>query len=350
MFRRALTFCLAVVAIVVADCAAPQPGPAVKAPVSYRHRAMERLRAAVHFRTDPAVRAEAVEALEVAGTRDALPWIRAALIDPHPGVRFAACVTIGQLNDTVALRAVRQAVADENCSVRAAALFALHRLGDESRSGRLPNYVLSGADVSCRRNAVLVLGLLGETSAVKVLARAMKDSDFGVRHHALEAMARLGNPEARQELAYMTSSGVGTDEVFAIGALAATHDPIYADTFRYKLTTAAHLETRLAAARALGGLGLPEGFSVAIEVLGSHPVLRDDASDPAAQQALRVKQMAMAALGAIGRMDALPVLAELMDSRNDPHLQVSAARAVLQILGSDLRRSLPFSTDTSRNR
>ena len=232
--------------------------------------------------------------------------------------------------------------------MQAAALFALHRLGDESRSGSLPNYVLSGDDATCRRNAALVLGMLDERSGIKVLARAMKDPDFGVRQHALEAMARLGNSEARQELAFMTSSGVGSDEIFAIGALAATRDPIYADTFRYKLTTAPHLETRLAAARALGTLGVSEGFPVAIEALRGKPVLRDDTHDPAPQQRLRIRQMAMAALGAIGRTDALPVLSELMDDKSDPHVRVSAARAILEILGADRRRSLPFSTAPRR--
>ena len=366
MLRDVMTSSVAAVAIVVAGCAAPQPSPTAGARIlsrspagaekgfsaqhvkSYRSRAMEYLRAAVHYRNDPAVRAEAVEALEIAGTRESFPWIRAALTDPHPGVRFAACVTIGQLNDKIALRAVRNAVTDENCSVQAAALFALHRMGDESRSGRLPNYVLSGDNVTCRRNAALVLGMLDERSGIKVLARAMKDPDFGVRHHALEAMARLGNSEARQELAFMTSSGVGSEEIFAITALSATRDPIYADTFRYKLTTAPHLETRLAAARALGTLGLSEGFSVAIEALRGKPVLRDDAQDPAPQQRLRISQMAMAALGAIGRTEALPVLMKLMDDKNGPHVRVSAARAILEIIEADRRRSNPFSSAVPR--
>lgn len=350
MIRSQMVTVVATFAVVQCGCATAQRGSTVKDQPAYRSRAMESLRAAVRYGHNPVVRAEAVEALEMAASRETLPWIRAALIDPHPAVRFAACVAVGRVRDTVSLRAVRICTDDNNCSVRAAAIFALHRFGDESRSGQLPSYLLGGNDITCRRNAALVLGLLDEPSAIKALARAMKDPDFGVRHHALEAMARLGNPEARHELAFLTSSGVGSDEVFAIGALSITGDRTYADTFRYKLATAAHVETRLAAARGLGTLGIPEGFDFAMETLRAEPVIRQDSNDPASEQTLRVKQMAIAALGAIRRADALPVLARVMAENRDPRVQVSAARAVLEILGANRRHSLPFATPSRQNR
>ena len=115
-------------------------------------------------------------------------------------------------------------------------------------------------DPAVRRNTALVLGLMDEPGAVKLLARAMKDRDTGVQHHALEAMARLGNPEAKQELAFMTAAGVGSEETFAVRALSNTGDRKYLDTLRYKLESAAHLETRLEAARGLGKFGVDYGF------------------------------------------------------------------------------------------
>jgi HEAT repeat protein len=222
-------------------------------------------------------------------------------------------------------------VDDEDASVQVAALFALHRLGYEELTGRMPTYLLHREDVTVRRNAALVLGFLDEPGAIKILARAMRDGDEGVRKHALEAMARLGNQEARQELAFMTNSGVGSDEVFAIGALAETGDRIYLDAFRYKLATAVHLETRLAAARALGRLGSDEGFDVAMKALKTSRPSRRDPDDPGAGQILRARQLAAAALGAIGRSDALPACAALIGDPTDPRVQVSAARAVLEI-------------------
>lgn len=310
--------------------------------VELERRAFDCLKAAVRYEHNPSVRIEAVEALESSGREEALPWIRSALLDEHPAVRFAASVAVGRSCDAMAEQRLRALVDDKDASVQVAALFALHRLGYEELTGRIPTYLLQHEDVTVRRNAALVLGFLDEPGAIKILARAMRDGDEGVRKHALEAMARLGNQEARQELAFMTNSGVGSDEVFAISALAETGDRIYLDAFRYKLTTAVHLETRLAAARALGRLGSDEGFDVAMKALKTSRPFRRDPDDPGAGQVLRARQLAAAALGAIGRSDALPACAALIGDPTDPRVQVSAARAVLEIAAAQ-RQDFPLS-------
>ena len=155
-------------------------------------------------------------------------------------------------------------------------------------------------------------------------------------------MARLGSAEAKRELVFMTNSGVGSEEVFAIQALAATRDPVYLDTFRSKLETALHLETRLAAAHGLAVLDSDEGFAVAMSALRADRPARDDPDDPPDGQVLRVRQLAAVALGAAGREEALPALARLLEYRDDPRLQVSAARAILEILETKRKEALPF--------
>ncbi len=300
--------------------------------VELKQRSIRCLQQAIQFDQNPAVRLEAVEAFQYVPRDDALPWIRTALDDKHPAVRFAACVALGQMNDGLSLRRIEARVDDENASVQVAALFALHRLGNRERSGELPTFLLRHDDAAVRRNAALLLGMLDDKSAIKIMARAMSDSDEGVRHHALEAMARLGNVEARRELALMTRSGVGSEEVFAITALAGAKDPRSIDTFRYKLHNAAHLETRLAAARALGEMGKQDGLETAMHALTGRRKLVNDPNDPPEQQILRARQMAAAAIGAIGSDKALPQLVPLLDDSVDLRLQVSAAAATLQIL------------------
>ncbi len=326
----------------VAGCASPQVTGREVNRVSLKRRALECLKAAVYYEANPVVRVEAVEALESCGCDEGLPWIRAALADGQPSVRFAACVAVGGCLDALALAGVRRLVDDGDASVQVAALFALHRLGYTGRSGRIATHLLTHEDLTVRRNAALVLGMLEERSAIKVLARAMRDPDPGVRQHALEAMARLGNHEARQELAFMANTGIGSEEVFAIGALAATGEPIYLDTFGYKLATATHLETRLAAARGLGLLGSDDGFAVARRALRTARPAVKDPNDPPAGQVLRIRQMAAAALGAIGRVEALHALSQVLEDPADPRVQVSAARAILQILKADRANALPF--------
>ncbi|UCE59565.1 MAG: HEAT repeat domain-containing protein [Phycisphaerales bacterium] len=305
-------------------------------------RAVQRIKTAIGSDPNPAVRVEAVEALESLGDEEAGPWIRSALLDVHPAVRFAACVAVGKTGDAKAESAVHERLGDENGSVRVAALFALHRLGHTEKTGWMPTYLLEHDDPTVRRNAALVMGFMGDPGVIKMLARAMRDSDAGVRNHALEAMARLGNREARQELAFMTSAGIGAEEVFAIQALAQTREAAYMDTFRYKLANAPHMETRLAAAHGLGLLGSDEGLDVALRALATHRAVIDDPNDPPDKQALRIRQLAAGALGAIGRAEALPQLSEMMDRSEDPRLQVSAAKAVVKILGTNRKHGSPF--------
>ncbi len=341
--------CLTLILLALAGgCSGLRPGPGSVNRVTLKHRAIAVLEAAAQYPHNPAVRVGAVEALSSGEDREGLSLIRAALLDEHPAVRFAACVAVGRLRDTVSTASVSKRPNDENASVQVAALFALHQLGDHTKSGRIPTYLLEHDDVTVRRNAAMILGLLGEKTAVKVLARAMRDADEGVRHHALEAMARLGNREARQELAFMVNAGIGSTEVFAIDALARTGDATYLDTFRYKLATSTPLEVRLAAAKGLATLGSSEGLDVARRALRTRRELIQDANDPAPGQILRARLMAAAALGAIGRTEALPAMARLMGDEQDPRVQVAGARAVLDILAADRRRALPFAPRNSR--
>ncbi len=345
--ERLLVFA-ATLAALLAGCAQPTKGRGGIDDSELHYRAMECLKAGVSYEHNPIVRVEAVEALAGRSSKEGVPWVRSALLDEHAAVRFSACVAVGETRDEGAEAGVTRCVEDPSAAVRAAALFAQHRLGRTGRTGELAGYLLHDSDPTVRRNAALLLGLLGEPGAVKVLAKGMKDSDAGVREHSLEAMARLGNREARQELTFMTGSGVGSDEVFAMGALAATRDQAYMETFRYKLETAPHLETRLAAARALGVLRSDEGFPLALRTLRLDQPPRRDPQDPPEEQLLRTRQMAAAALGAIGRPDALPALTEVLNDPSDPRVQISAARAILDILDANRRQTSPFATARPR--
>ncbi len=328
-----LTTVLVVAASVSTGCVSAPSSPAngFVDRVALRREALANLEVAIGFRQNPVVRVEAIEAMQASGEDGTRPWIRTALTDEHPAVRFAACVATGVLRDADAQPALRSLTTDRDARVRMAACFALHRMGDHRCSGAMPKALLEDRDATVRRNAALLLGLLDEPGAIKVLARAMKDRDEGVRHHVLEALTRLGNHDAAQELLFMTNAGVGSEEVFAITALASTRNPAYFDTFAYKLATAPHVETQLAAARGLGWLGDDRGFELALRSL-RYDRTRQDPNDPPGDQILRVRQLAAGALGAIGRPQALAVLARIMRQESDPRMQVSAAKAILEIL------------------
>ncbi|MEK6676500.1 MAG: HEAT repeat domain-containing protein [Planctomycetota bacterium] len=325
---RAATAVVGCLGFMASGCKTVSPGVGSE---SLRKEAYWTLKSALAYKVNPVVRAEAVEGLEAHDSPEGRAWIRTALQDEHPGVRFAACVAVGMLRDERAIHEVEKLAEDGNASVQVGALFALHQLDRKGNTGKLPTFVLTHSDPVVRRNAALVMGRMGESSAVVILAKAMKDLDEGVRHHALEAMAKLGNREAQQELAFMTSSGVGSEEVFAINALAALRDPQYIDTFRYKLETAIHLETQLAAARGLGMLGIEDGLPIARKALQIKNPPRDDPKDPPEEQLFRIRLLAIGALGAMGNSQALSAVSAEWKNGTDPRIQVAAAAAILDM-------------------
>lgn len=336
---RFLTVTALALTAMVVGCQAPgrQSPTATPAGVDHfaaRDRAIECLKRAVQYRQNPALRVAAIEAFASSLTAEGQPWIRAAMLDEHPGVRFAACMAIGTMRDETAMVGVRELTNDPDANVRVAALFALHRLGDTSGTGRMAVYLLEDEDPLVRRNAAFALGRLEEPGAIKLLARAMKDKDQLVLDHALEAMARLGSDEARQQLVCVANSGIGSDEVFAITALGATRDRRYEDLYRMKLEAdeSPHMEIRLAAARSLGHLGHFDGYQLAMQSLRFSKPQVVDSEDSAESKILRTRMMAASALGAIGNPDAVPTLLSMIGEGEDARYQVSAAQAVLEIV------------------
>lgn len=343
-----------VLAAAVSGCVSPAARGVTAADFAeYRQLATSTVRAGLTYRQNAAVRVGAIEAMESIPGETKLPWLRSALSDEHVAVRFAACVALGKARDAVSAKAIGRLSNDADANVRVASYFARHRLGDTSMTGKLATHLLQDKDTGVRRNAALVLGMMDEPGSVSILARAVLDEDSGVRFHALEAMARLGNREAKQELTFKANSGVGADETFAISALAVTRDRKYIDTYRYKLINGMHLETQLAAARGLGLVGIDDGFEIAMKAIRSNSRrirARDDPDDPKASQILRARQLGASALGAIGRVDALSKLVALLKKSTDARVQVSFARAILDILAIRRTRGLPFATKAKLKR
>ncbi len=300
-----------------------------------RDRAEEALKRAVRYEHAGSVRAFGIEVMQRRLGEEGLPWIRNALLDESAGVRFAAIMALGTLGDAHSHERIRSVADGDDQHLEVAALYALHRLGDTSRSARLPKLLLESPSAEVRESVALVLGLLGEPGALKLLARAMKDQDDAVQRQALESMALLGNREAIQQLTFSASSGLGFQRVSAINTLADLATPSLEDTFRYKLEQGEYIETRLAAARALGELNNDAGLRVALGGLRFDNPQLGVSQDPPGEQIWRVRQLAALALGAIGDRRALGPLGRLLNGSSDPRLQVVAADAILGILEAD---------------
>ena len=278
-------------------------------------------------------RVEALEALSQTLGREAAPYYNDAISDPAPPIRYAACMAIGQSETRDSIGLIRTRLRDEDPNVRIAAVFALHSLGDASRTGFL-GQMLYHQDPRVRANACTALGLLGEKGSVYPLRVALQDDDMQVRWAAMEALARLGDRAIINQLLRFSTLGYADDRILAMLALSKSGDTRAIPVLVGQLD-AHYAEWRLAAARGLGEFGIFDG---AVEVQKAFYVGVDDMpeielevaeySDPAA--AARLRQMACAAAGSIGRAELLPHLQLRLEDEN-PHVRVAAAKAIIDI-------------------
>lgn len=83
---------------------------------------------ALYTAADPECRQAAAYILADAGTPAARSALVRALADPHPGVRAAACKSLGQLADSAALPGLRGMVSDLDPLARRCAAYALTQI------------------------------------------------------------------------------------------------------------------------------------------------------------------------------------------------------------------------------
>jgi HEAT repeat protein len=260
------------------------------------------------------VRAHAIEATrDATGDAHAKDLI-AALSDPDPLVRYAACLAVGDLRLKDGREKLTVLTEDKDSGVRVVARYALHRLGYFKYSHDLEELAKSPED-AVRGTTALVLGMIGDTSALNVLRPMRHDYNPAVRQQAAVSMWRLGSQQGLADLIGLTVSPYQDDKKVVLLGLAAPHNRQVIQHIRINLTEDAP-EVCLVAARAMGMLGCDEGYGIAQKGVKSQ--------DP------RQRVLAALALGAIGRSDAQDMLRKLLSDSN-ADVRVAAAEAILQL-------------------
>ena len=294
----------------------PQVRPAKDVPLDASLASAARAELTEALRSkDATLRANALEAMREVPDEVSRQAILKGLEDEEPIVRFSAAMAAGELRLTDAKQPLLGMVDDPDPNVGIAVRFALHKLGitdythDLEKTARDP-------DPGVRGNTALALGLLGEKDAVNKILRVLRlDPHAAVRQQASEAMWRLGDPAAKDDLLALTVSTYADDQMIGYLALAGRRDP-EVRKYIWSGLTSDYPEVSLVAARAMGQLGSDEGYGVAEKAAKS--------STPAQ------RFLAAMAFGAIGRPDAQPVLKGLLKDK-DPKVRVAAAAAVLQL-------------------
>jgi len=294
----------------------------------------------------PVLRANAIEAMQMMPER-ALPMARRGLNDPNPAVRFAAVVTAGMLGFESLAGDIEPLVEDANPSVRAAAMYALHKFGRDINITPLAG-MLSSQDPGLRANVAMILGLMGDESAIPMLReagtrpmpRVSEQRVAVVRIQIAEAMARLGDDGALNSLRAGAHSSIGEVRVVAINAIGAVGDEKGAAMMQVLLENQP-VEVRLAAAGALARVARKQEYENRnvgqwlkdMEDKARPMVLKESRSDRDAHRA-----QAAWVLGWFNDVPTLNRITEMMKQEDGP-VQLYAATSGLRRALRDLGQS-----------
>lgn len=249
---------------------------------------------------NPIFRANAIEAMHPVPDR-ALPLAQRGLSDPSPVVQFAAVVTAGMFKFESLRPAIRPLLESPDPSVRAAAIFALHHLGDTVNLNPLAE-LLEHREPGVRANVATLLGLMEDKSAIPMLKQAADaplprseaERAAVVRCQFAEAIVRLGDDSELDTLRASAYNTVGEVRVLAINAMGAVADRRMMPALRQFLrspqagakpedgqmtVTVEPVEVRLAAAGALARMGDYGGLNTVLPLCSDpNPVVRAQAA------------------------------------------------------------------------
>ena len=285
---------------------------------------------------DPQLRANAIEGLHPVPEQLG-ETVRHGLADENEGVRFVATMTVGLRGLCSFSHLLQPLLDDPNSSVRAAALFSLHKCGEVVDLNPLAGMVLGG-DSTEKGNAAFILGEIGNPQAVPLIKNGVgrHEGAFDIsRGQAIdlvmaEAMVKLGDVQERQviQAALFAPPERGELTAMACQMIARMED----DSLNVNLESLALAsgprkpgpEIRLLASNALA--------KTAPEMVPMGLVMESISSeDP------QIRSQAANVLGSIGSVQYAPQLSMLLRD-DDPRVQVAAAAAILRLNESSVVR------------
>ncbi len=342
--RRKLTLATAVLLLstMLAGCIPPEE-PAVDFLTAYIDASIALRQAAED--PDPVTRANAIEALSQTVSVKAAPVFKQALDDEYPTVRFAAAMALGDVQyepaKTTLQRMAKDKAEDERAEpdkrVLCAVIYALHRLGDMSFTGELGG-LLGDPEKEVRANAAMVMGKLGEPSAVFPLRRFLIDEqDTAVQLQIVEALAMLGDSANILRLEAYTKTQFLEDRLVAISAMECVQSPRSVVVLREMFHQRQPPRVRVAAAGALAHLGetnLQAYWFCSRAAKDPQRVLREGyrrKGEGAGVVINSLQRLAVISLGWMNRESAVDILHPLLDSE-DGGVRVAAAMSILRLL------------------
>jgi HEAT repeat protein len=283
---------------------------------------------------DPRIRANAIESMRYAPRDDLAYAIRLGLGDENRGVRFVSAMLIGEKEVCGNAILLEPLLLDQSKSVQAAAMYSLYRCGEKVNLNPIAE-MLSSNDPELRGNAAIILGRLGNPSAINLVRAASRDEMYGIlpiRRRLInlqlsEALVLLGEKDEIQVIRAAIFSAASEAEVTALACqiVGRLHDVTVLPTLESLASdNTPHRqpdEVQLVAATAVA--------EIAPSRMPTEIVLRYSSS-----QEPRLRAQCAVALGTQGNRLSLGPLALLLKDR-DPLVQIAAAGAILRIDNAD---------------
>ncbi len=181
------------------DTGYPEPvrDAAIEALGRFGEQALPSLRS-LYVQSGGEMRVAAVRALGGTGTREGLGFVRSALSDRSPLVRYYACRVLGDARDTSSAGAIAALLGDPDPIVREAAGEACARM-PEAAEKSLFRILRSGTPPQ-KIEAATAVRKAAYRAAIPILAEVIRDPVPEVRLSAAAALMVLSGPEAAESL------------------------------------------------------------------------------------------------------------------------------------------------------
>lgn len=293
---------------------------------------------------DVATRVHGIEAMaEVLGERASGVFVQ-NLDDASPVVRFAAAMAIGDIRHAQVKPKllVMAGKGEPNKLVFIAVAYALARLDClSSAAGTELGKMLTDQEKDVRGQVALVMGKMGEVSAIAFLKAVLEDErEPMVRLQIIESLAMLGDERSASVLEAFTKSQFMDERLVAIPAMAKARYRRAPIILRGLLDDRQPPPVRVAAAGALAMLGEVDGSGYLFCVSAAQDPQRVLASAYGGARQVTptdvtsLQGLAAISLGWMKQEGAVQVLHPLLQSK-EGGVRVAAAMAILRLLGTD---------------
>lgn len=163
------------------------------------------------------VRANAAIALGEIGDKRALDVLVGCLGDTYDWARYQCALAIGKLHDPRGVDALLATKIEDGTA--SAVAQALGEAGDERAVGHLVHLLSNPDNSRARQQAALALGKMRVGGAVVNLVPLLEDKSIDVRRAAVEALCRIGGPQAVQPLLAILDSRDAHKKLWLIDVL-----------------------------------------------------------------------------------------------------------------------------------